>query len=383
MKVCMATEFYPTSGTKVVQDIVQELRRLGVETVVFTSQHDILENKRYGRVLNEEERVYLTPSIFIRQIPYAVCPLAPYDLFKVVAEENVDVLHAHVFPMYMISNLSAFVKMATKIPLILTFHGLHFQGYVSPIYRNVMHAYYESYFKFLCSQADVIIVLGKGSAKNAQRFGADQSKIAIVPNAVDVSSFSPSPPEDGKEKFTVINIGRIEQSKGIFVLLQAARILQKKYPNRVRFLLIGEGPHRKRLEDAIKKEKKLSSSIQLVGYVNNVEDFLKESDVFVLPSYYEGMPISLLEAMACAKPIVATNVGDVPDVIQNEFNGLLIEPGSPAALANAIDRLLNDLDYAKKLAINGYETVKASYDIKIVCRKLKGIYEKVCECPID
>jgi len=379
----MATEFYPTSGTKVVQNIVRELQKLGVETVVFTSQHDILKNKRRGRVLHGEEQVYLTPSIFIRQIPYAVCPLAPYDLFKVVADENVDVLHAHVFPMYMISNLSALVKMATRVRLVLTFHGLHFQGYINPLYRNVMHAYYGSYFKFLCSQADSITVLGKGSAENAQRFGADQSKIAIVPNAIDVSSFNPSPPQNEREKFTVINVGRIEHSKGVFSLLQAARILHKKYQNRVQFLFIGDGPHRKRLEEAIRTDKKLNSNVKLLGYVQNVGDFLRESDVFVLPSYYEGMPISLLEAMACAKPVVATNVGDVPDVIENEFNGLLVEPGSPIALADAIDKLLSDPEYSRKLAINGYETVKALFDIKVVCKRLKSIYEKLCESSTD
>ena len=377
----MAIECYPTAATKLVSDIVKVLPEFGLETLIFTSQHDFFGKRRYGSFLGKE-RVYFTPSILIRLIydyPYIVCPLAFHDLVKMVWKENVDVLHAHVFPMSIIANISAFVKMATKVPLVVTFHGLHFEGYTNPLYRDSMHAYYKSYFRFLCSQADFITVLGSKSAENAKKFGADESKIVIIPNGTFVESFHPRPSSlNDKDTINVTYIGRMDYSKGVFTLLKAAVVTRKKYGDKVQFLFVGGGPYLKLLEKTIETINGLRDNVKLVGHVQDVKKILVHSDIFVLPSYYEGMPLSLLEAMACAKPVIATNVGDVSDVVKDGFNGLLVEPGSPLALANAIEKLLDDSQFAKKLGIRGYETVKESFGIEVVCRKLKTIYEKAC-----
>lgn len=374
MKVCVAAEFSPGSVTS---GIVKELVRQDVEVVVFTSQHDLFGRKRRQyKVETGAETIYYTPSIYVPRIPYALVPLVLRDFVKVVRQEKVDVIHAQMFAFYMIPNATPLIKQICKLPLVLTFHGLQ-HAFVNPFYRIGMYTYYKSYFKFITHEAEVVITLSKLSKEEAIRLGANPKKVLVLPNGVDLHRFYPSvephPINNRNRKIKVVYVGRVSASKGVFVLLQAAIKLTEKYGDRISFLFAGGGPDRVDLQNAVQKEK--LTNIALLGHVRNVRELLVNSDIFVLPSFYEGLPLSLMEAMACEVPVVTSNVGDVPELVKHAYNGLLVPPRDVDSLVHAIEELIENPDSRKRLAKNGYETIKENYNIEKIAKQLRKIYE--------
>jgi len=377
MKVCIATEFYPASA---ISSIVKELVRQGMEVVVFTSQHDLFGRKRsQHKVETSAETVYFTPSIYLHSIPYAIVPFVMQDFVKVVRQEKVDVVHAQMFAFYTIPNVTPLIKQICKVPLVLTFHGLQHEAFVNPFYRIGMAAYYRSYFRFITHEAEVVITLSKLSKEKAIRLGANPNKVLVLPNGVNLRHFYPSvephPIINKKEKIRVVYVGRVSASKGVFVLLQAAIKLTEKYGDQISFLFAGDGPDRAALQDAVEREK--LTNVTLLGHVHNVRELLVNSDIFVLPSFYEGLPVSLMEAMACAVPVVTSRVGDVLDLVKHAYNGVLVPPRDVDSLILAIEELVENSDFRKNLAKNGYETIKKNYNIEKIAKQLRGIYENL------
>lgn len=377
MKVCVATEFYPSSA---VFGTVKELTRQGVEVVVFTSQHDLFGRVRAKpKVTSGSETVYYTPSIYVPQIPYALVPRALQDFVRIIKQEKVDIIHAQMFAFYTIPNVTPLIKEACKIPLVLTFHGLQHEAFVNPFYRIGMSFYYRLYFRVITNGADIVITLSRLSREKALKLGANPNKVVVLPNGVDLNLFYPSnelrPAEDRFERLTVVYVGRISAAKGVFVMLGAAKKLSDKYGDRFSFLFAGDGPDRTIMQDFIQNAK--LSNVTLLGHVNNVRELLTNSDLFVLPSLYEGLPLSLLEAMACKIPVVVTSVGDIPALINNGQNGVLVPPRDVGSLVHALEKLADDDSYRKKLAENAYEIIKKNYSLERMVNQLKEVYQSL------
>lgn len=377
MKVCIATEFYPVSA---VSNVVEELSRQGVEVVVFTSQHDLSGRQRGPKKVDAGKVTsYFTPSIYLPRIPYAFVPFALRDFVSVIRKEKVDVIHAQVFAFYTIPNTTPIIKKICTKPLVLTFHGLQ-HAFVNPFYSIGMFAYYKTYFRFITKEAEKVIVLSKLSEKKAIRLGTNFTKIVVLPNGVDIHRFYPSTAPYIRKGIKGVNVrvvyvGRISAGKGVFILLQAAKKLFEKYGDRILFLLAGDGPDMAALRNIVQSEK--LANVKLLGNVRNVRELLINSDIFVLPSFYEGLPLSLMEAMACKVPVVASKVGDVPALITHSQNGILIPPRDVVSLMHAIEELVENPDFAQKLAENGYETIKKNYNVEKIAKQLKEIYESL------
>jgi glycosyltransferase involved in cell wall biosynthesis len=135
--------------------------------------------------------------------------------------------------------------------------------------------------------------------------------------------------------------------KGIDYLIKAAHVLQPAYPD-IRFVVAGEGPHRYQLEERI-HALGLQDSFSLPGLCRDIDAFLAEIAVFVLPSLDECLPLAILEAMSAGKPVVATPVGGIREAVVQEETGLIVPPADAQALASALDRLLGDADLREHL----------------------------------
>jgi glycosyltransferase involved in cell wall biosynthesis len=173
----------------------------------------------------------------------------------------------------------------------------------------------------------------------------------------------------------IVSVGRLTKSKGLSFLIQAFSELIKHVD--ATLVLVGDGPEKMHLLKLI-KEKKIEKRVIILGARKDVERILKLADVFVLPSIYEGFPISLLEAMAAKKPIVATRVGAIPDVIENEVNGLLVEPKDVQGLC---EKLLLLLKFNPKLGNDiskrAYLKVKERYSWRVIAEKVYNAYGKI------
>jgi glycosyltransferase involved in cell wall biosynthesis len=175
----------------------------------------------------------------------------------------------------------------------------------------------------------------------------------------------------------VLTIARLNYEKGIDTLIEAAAALCQAHPE-VRMVVLGEGPDRTELEARI-RHRRLEGMIQLAGFRADVWPVVAAADLICIPSKSEGMPNALLEAMAGGKPIVATDVGGIPEVIVPEHNGLLVEPQDAEALSSAMARLIEDPALAQRLGSAARQTVEAGFLARDVVARYASLYRRLLE----
>lgn len=204
-----------------------------------------------------------------------------------------------------------------------------------------------------------------------------RTPVTTISNAIDPETFSTDREYSERARFTLLLLGGVGlRMKGAFDLLEATRRLTRDDgAHSIRVVMAGHGE----LDEArrLAAEQDLSSIVEITGWVGAERKMklLRESDLFVLPSYHEGLPISLLEAMAAGLPVIATRVGGIPEVIRDGEQGLLIPPGDVDALVGAIRRLIDDPALRSRLGGAARAAARQRLDIRGAAREFKRIYE--------
>jgi glycosyltransferase involved in cell wall biosynthesis/folate-dependent phosphoribosylglycinamide formyltransferase PurN len=241
----------------------------------------------------------------------------------------------------------------------------------------------------LLERADAFVAITDGVAAELDAAGVDPARVHRIPNAVDAQRFSLHPtaekaalrrrlrlPSAGS---IVVYTGRLVSYKGLPLLTRVWEKIHAAHPD-ARLVLVGTGGL-----DIHNCEEELRSSVRATGLeqhviftgsVENVEQYLQASDVFVLPSENEALPCSLLEAMACALPVIVTPVGAIPSFLEDGANGLLVEPGDFAGLHQALLRLLEDRELARRLGNAARRTVEEGYSSDLVTRRLLALFSQ-------
>jgi len=190
-------------------------------------------------------------------------------------------------------------------------------------------------------------------------------KVVVLPLGVDVDAFRPknAPPRNRGEPFRLLSVGRLSAPKGYPILIEAIALLRERGRN-VKLTMVGEGPLRTVLEGQIAL-RGLGELIHLAGACNHdrVVDFYDSSDAFVLSSFLEGIPVVLMEAMAMELPCVATWITGIPELIEKDVEGLLVPPASASAIADAVGRLMEDPEGARRFGIAARRKVLAKYHL--------------------
>ncbi len=214
------------------------------------------------------------------------------------------------------------------------------------------------------SNADVVISQGPYWTNYFNAYAQAEGKIIEVPNGVVVQGLPPRPLRRNTSP-KVTYVGWMVPQKGIYKTLAVAKELRKAYPNLV--LSMAGGGEMDGFRRAVDTEG-MQDSVNILGWqsAQEVQSLLSSSDVFLLPSYYEGLPNALLEAMAAGVPVVATPVGCVADLIQTGRNGLLVPVGDIAATSAAVLSLLHDPEWARRIGEEGRRTVERLCDIRSI-----------------
>jgi glycosyltransferase involved in cell wall biosynthesis len=179
----------------------------------------------------------------------------------------------------------------------------------------------------------------------AEVYGVDLDKIPVIYNGVDLSNCMPKDNYNVNGIFKILNVGRLSYPKNQVGLVNAFKIFHEKHLDS-ELWIIGEGEERKAIEGVI-KQYGLDDSVKMLGQQNDVFPFLHDADVFALPSIYEGVPMSLIEAMGTGLPIVATSVGGIPDMLQNGKEAILTN-NDVDAIANAFETYFSSFELRKK-----------------------------------
>jgi len=221
---------------------------------------------------------------------------------------------------------------------------------------------------------DIVVVLSSGWASYYRKI-SKQINIQVVENGTNPLNKIPLR-NPSKKTTDVLFLGHINEAKGLLVILEAIRKINRTKAN-IFFHLVG-GEEYEGDFDRIKEvfEKSGFKNFYFYGHKNGKEknEFLEKSDIFILPSYSEGFPNALLEAMSFGLPVVATRVGAIPEVIEHGKNGYLINPGDFESLSNAILTLSRSREKRLRFGENNYKKVKEHYNFEETYRKLKKIF---------
>ena len=290
-------------------------------------------------------------------------------LYRTLREEKPEVFHAH---MRWQSACASGILIAafSRIPAIVATLHLYVDvqlGLPDRIKSMLIHACVDRF----------ITVSGWVSEKICETVGARKRKISIVQNGIPVDLFCCRPDPILLEKFAgssgqpiILTVARLVKQKGISYLLKAANLVPEAI-----FLLVGDGPDRSILE-AQAEALGLKERVRFLGHREDIPELLSICDLFVLPSLFEGLPLSILEAMAAGKPVVASAIGGVKEIITNGTTGVLVPPQDPYALAVAIRKILADQSFAKNIAAAGQERVGRFFSINTMVKGVLEIYKR-------
>jgi glycosyltransferase involved in cell wall biosynthesis len=175
------------------------------------------------------------------------------------------------------------------------------------------------------------------------------------------------------ERPVVLTVARLDKQKGLDCLLEAAALVPE-----ARFVLAGDGPERARLV-AQAHALGLNDQVVFLGYRRDIPELLASCDLFVLPSLFEGLPLSILEAMAAGKPVIASAINGTDEAVFHGKTGLLVPPGDAAALSQAIRTLLFDPALAQRLVTAGRSQVQREFSVETMVQRVTDIYREARE----
>lgn len=230
---------------------------------------------------------------------------------------------------------------------------------------------------------DSIIAVSEGVKKVLVEGGVDSRFIEVVPDGIDFSQ----DPGKGKsdylrrelslapDDYLVGIVAHLAGHKGHTYLIQAVNILKERAP-KIKVIIVGEGPLMMNLTQQA-REMRVEDRVFFLGFREDVSQILDSLDLFVLSSYLEGMGSSIMDAMAHRLPVVATNVGGIPEVVIDGKTGLLVPPRNPSALAEAMLRLYRDRSLALRFGEMGHEIVLQKFSAGSMTTRILGIYERL------
>lgn len=293
------------------------------------------------------------------------------QLRRVISRESPDIVWSN-------SVKSHFLVRAAKLHHGRKWIAFH-HGYTTTDWKVRL---YNQLDRWSLGGADRVITVCQPFADQIRKRGVDASRIRV--QHMPIRPFAPSEAECGRlrlelalraDSAIILSVGRLSREKGHGDLIRAfARIRRASGSDSLRLILVGDGPERRRLE-RICDSNQLDNSVIFTGHRNDAKVFYGIADVFVLPSYTEGSPNVLLEAMAAKVPIVATNVGGVPELATDGENAILVNAGDIPAIAGAISRLLSDLNLRERFTSSAPEVVMR-HSPEAYFRSLVSVFEE-------
>lgn len=287
--------------------------------------------------------------------------VTPFTLLKILSaiqKTKPDIVHGHLSG----AGFAAMWAQLTRKPFVVTIHSKPGQAFPAKIERQVKQA-------IELKSTHVVAVSGDNARMVKDYYGLDDTRCSCINNGIDLERFS----RKDHEGFTLINVARQDENKNQAALLRCFARLHREHPE-VKLLLLGDGPCHPALKE-LATELGIDAAVTFTGNVSNTEDYYAVSDLFVLCSHQEAMPLSVLEAMATPMPIVSTHVGGLADVVQD--NGILVPDGDEDMLYEAILQVYSQSpqDYQKMCDASG--RIVQAYSSQAMAQAYETIYEAI------
>jgi glycosyltransferase involved in cell wall biosynthesis len=370
----LIANYYPIlAGAEVfAKEIAERLVREGNEVDIITGRWNKLSKYEVINGVN----VY---RVFVLKIKYLMYITLLFSMFfrvwKLDREKNYDIIHS-IEELAAAQAGTAIKKLKNKHHVV-TIQG----GYLQRNDRTVIAFFFDKIIKWSLREADLIHAISTFLEDRSREYGA--KRIVVIPNGVDINKFKPMNKKKLREelgysvdKKIIISISRLVPKNGLKYLIRAMSIVSKNMPN-AHLLIIGDGEQRNDLKALIKKLK--LNNVELLGPIphDDVPKYLNLADVFVRPSISEGLGVSFIEAMACGVPVLGTNVGGIPDIIEDKKNGLVVPPRDVLNLSEAIEKMLGNEDLKKRFIKEGFKRIRRKFLWDGICAEINEIYKNL------
>lgn len=385
MKVAYLTGEYPRATDTFIQREVLGLRSLGLDVETFSIREPDKKHLVGVEQIAEQEKTYYVLPINILKLVMSHLwllfkfPNNYFETFRVVLQtsqpgirgllyqifyflesgllareickRDIDHLHNHI------ASSSCTVAMLAaalgRFKFSFTMHGPHifFEPRRWRLDEKIKRAKFVACISHFCRSQGMIFVKPE-----------HWDKMPIIRCGVDLELFEPST-HQGKGN-RLLYIGRLAVEKGLPIVLESLTKLLPQYPDIV-LTVVGDGADRTFLED-MATQVGLGGNVKFVGYQSQaaVREFLKQTDIFVLPSFAEGIPVVLMEAMAMGVPVVATQIAGISELVESGKSGYLVPPGDSVMLASAVSELMSKADMRSQMGLAGRHKVEAEFNIR-------------------
>jgi glycosyltransferase involved in cell wall biosynthesis len=375
-RVAMVIQSYhPHIGgaEKQLQRLIPRLKHLGSDVCVLT---------RHQRGLQKFEVIDNVP---VYRLPVSGPKIISSTSFalsaaSVLKKWEPDIIHAHAMPSPGLVSLVA--KMLYKIPIIVKVLRGGKEGDIQSLEKRFMGSYFLSALR---ENVDAFVVISKEIDLELSNLGVSSQKRKFIPNGVNTHHFMPVSAArkiELREKLhlqneipVVVYAGRLQPEKQVENLLQIWANFYEDVQSQL--LIIGTGSSEAELRAMS------GPRVRFIGQVDDVAPYLQAADVFVLPSATEGLSNSLLEAMSCGLAVIATAVGGNLDLVQNDDNGILIQPNDPAALQDALFSILDAPDTMQQLGSRARAHIQSFYSLDSTAEKLVSLYHQLITSKFD
>ena len=331
----------------------------------------------------ETDRRFLEAGARLVRPPFWFRPINPTDLvllayfWRLCRKEKFDLVATHTSKGGFLGRLAA--RMAGVPHIVHHAHGFSFRRPLSP--RAIR--FYVALERFAAKAGDLIIAVNEQQRRMAVDLGVEVAgKTCTVPNGIDLSPFDRLDRDAARRRLgfddsaiLIGSVGRFEAPKGFFHLIRAIPHVLRSVPS-ARFVMVGEGELRDELEREARRLG-VADHIRFAGFQKDVPGLLAGFDIFAQPSLWEGLPISLIEALAAGKPIVATDIEGNREIVDPGKTGLIVPPADENALAEALVALALNREFARQLGRNAQTAARERFSETRMVRQTLAAYDRV------
>ncbi len=361
-------------GQMRVLHIIDSLNAGGAESLL---KNFVLEAKK-NDLFNIEIATLYSNAIFKDEIKNVGIPVwdlnlkYKYDfrgilkIITLIKKGKYDVIHVHLFPADIFVALSS-LFLSKNINYVFTEHNTYNRRRSRKVFKILDKFTYSRYSKIIC-------ISNQTRCSLINWIPIVKKKTVVIPNGISIPDFVDF--KFSEIYYDVLFVGGLSRQKGVNFLLEAISILKEKYNRYLKVAIVGDGP----LKDELRKlcvKLKINNQVEFLGIQKNVNNFMRSSKVFVLPSRWEGFGLVIIEAMSNMLPVIASNVGGIPEIIENGKDGILLPPEDSETLAQAINDLLENKELREKLSQAAYKKVKKEFSIKKYSVQILDLYRSL------
>lgn len=359
--VLLTTNFDIGGAERVYAYLARGLRDLGYRVIAACLQ-----------IRSGSLRQHLGPGIEVVDMGMAskMDVRAAFRLFRLLRSERPSVLYTFMFHPHLVGRI---VGRLARVPIILSSQQtMAWEGPVQEALNRLTARW--------C--AAVVAVSKRVEEYLATQVGVPREKLVTVYNCVDLSRFGSAkqngdPRSDFRQACVVGSAARLNPEKDHDTLIQAIHLVRKRFPE-VRLLLAGDGPERERLHARVQTFG-LAGQVKFLGHVEDIARFYPQLDLYVQSSHVEGFPCSVLEALACRLPVIATRVGGTEEAVVDGECGLLVPPRDATALARALEWMIENPQKAREMGERGRLRVLDLFSAEAMVRSTDGLIQRLLE----